>query len=61
MMTYIHALKNNIISLDQLVEKGYDIIMRDNSLVIQNLFIVNVEMTNNRMFTLVTRHADDGE
>ncbi|CAM8996692.1 unnamed protein product [Rhodiola kirilowii] len=52
---YIPALKSNIISLGQLVEKGYDIQMRDNSLIIRNQvqeMIANVKMTKNRLFTL---------
>ena len=31
---YVPALKNNLISLGQLVERGYDIHLKDNSLVI---------------------------
>ncbi|WOH00087.1 hypothetical protein DCAR_0519443 [Daucus carota subsp. sativus] len=52
---YFPALKNNIISLDQLVEKGYNIQMQDNSLIIGNQaqeLIANVEMSKNRLFTL---------
>ena len=52
---YIPALKSNIISLGQLVEKGYDIQMRENSLIIRNQvreLIANVEMSKNRLFTL---------
>ncbi|KAL8087732.1 hypothetical protein AgCh_037766 [Apium graveolens] len=52
---YIPALKNNIISLGQLVEKGYNIQMQDNSLIIRNQareLIANVEMSKNRLFTL---------
>ncbi|KAL8094563.1 hypothetical protein AgCh_036190 [Apium graveolens] len=52
---YIPVLKNNIISLGQLVEKGYNIQMHDNSLIIRNQareLIANVEMSKNRLFTL---------
>ncbi|WOG99518.1 hypothetical protein DCAR_0518871 [Daucus carota subsp. sativus] len=52
---YIPALKNNIITLGQLVEKGYNIHMQDNSLIIRNQareLIANVEMSKNRLFTL---------
>ncbi|KAL8116958.1 hypothetical protein AgCh_023220 [Apium graveolens] len=52
---YIPALKNNIISLGQLVEKGYNIQMQDNSLIIRNQareLIANVEMSKNHLFTL---------
>ncbi|XP_074355660.1 uncharacterized protein LOC141695301 [Apium graveolens] len=52
---YIPSLKSNIISLDQLVEKGYNIQMHDNSLTIKNQvqeLIANVEISNNRIFTL---------
>ncbi|XP_074378564.1 uncharacterized protein LOC141720109 [Apium graveolens] len=52
---YIPALKNNIISLGQLVEKGYNIQMQDNSLIIRNQvreLIADVEMSKNCLFTL---------
>ncbi|XP_074328343.1 uncharacterized protein LOC141666248 [Apium graveolens] len=52
---HIPALKSNIISLGQLVEKGYYIQMQDNSLVIRNQdreLIADVEMSKNRLFTL---------
>ncbi|XP_074327778.1 uncharacterized protein LOC141665692 [Apium graveolens] len=52
---YIPALKYNIISLGQLVEKGYNIQMQDNSLIIRNQareLIANVEMSKNHLFTL---------
>ncbi|KAL6522105.1 hypothetical protein OROMI_031982 [Orobanche minor] len=52
---YIPALKSNIISLGQLVEKGYDIRMRDNSLILRNRaheLIAHVKMTKNRLFKL---------
>ena len=52
---YIPALKSNIISLGQLVEKGYYIQMQDNSLSIRNHdreLIADVEMSKNRLFTL---------
>ena len=52
---YIPATKNNIISLGQLVEKGYNIQMQNNSLIIRNQareLIANVEMSKNRLFTL---------
>ena len=52
---YIPALKSNIISLGQLLEKGYDIHMRENSLTIRNQvqeLIAKVDMTKNRLFTL---------
>ncbi|KAL8102990.1 hypothetical protein AgCh_027504 [Apium graveolens] len=52
---YIPALKSNIISLGQLVEKRYNIQMQDNSLTIRNQvreLIANVEMSKNRLFTL---------
>ena len=52
---YIPALKSNIISLGQLVEKGYNIHMQDNSLIIKNQdreLIADVKMSKNRLFTL---------
>ncbi|KAL8098673.1 hypothetical protein AgCh_031438 [Apium graveolens] len=52
---YLPALKNNIISLGQLVEKGYNIQMQDNFLIIKNQvreLIADVEMSKNRLFTL---------
>ncbi|KAK2993694.1 hypothetical protein RJ640_027046 [Escallonia rubra] len=55
---YVPALKSNIISLGQLLEKGYDIHMKDGALVIRNKdreLIAKVEMTKNRLFTLDIR------
>ncbi|KAK2989425.1 hypothetical protein RJ640_017680 [Escallonia rubra] len=55
---YVPALKSNIIGLGQLLEKGYDIHMKDGALVIRNKdreLIAKVEMTKNRLFTLDIR------
>ncbi|XP_074326948.1 uncharacterized protein LOC141664890 [Apium graveolens] len=52
---YIPALKSNIISLGQTVEKGYNIQIQDNFLTIRNQvreLIVNVKMSKNCLFTL---------
>ena len=48
-------MKTNILSLGQLLEKGYDIHMRNQSLSIRDQhanLIANVPMTSNRMFLL---------
>ena len=48
-------MKTNILSLGQLLEKGYDIHTRNQSLSIRDQhanLIANVPMTSNRMFLL---------
>ena len=48
-------MKSNILSLGQLLEKGYDIKLKDNNLSIKdnaNNLIAKVPMTKNRMFIL---------
>jgi len=51
---YVPALHNNISSLGQLLERGYDIHMKDLALTIKNKneVIVMVNMSTNRLFTL---------
>ncbi|XP_040939086.1 uncharacterized protein [Gossypium hirsutum] len=52
---YVPALKSNLISLGQLLEKGYEVHMKDRSLAIRNKsgeLVVRVDMTRNRLFTL---------
>ncbi|PKU80617.1 hypothetical protein MA16_Dca026419 [Dendrobium catenatum] len=52
---YIPYMKSNILSLGQLLEKGFDIHMKDKKLTIKNNsneLIAQVEMTRNRMFIL---------
>ena len=52
---YISNMKNNILSLGQLLEKDYDIHMKDSSLSIRdrrNNLITKVPMSGNRMFLL---------
>ncbi|XP_048615821.1 uncharacterized protein LOC125588496 [Brassica napus] len=52
---YIPTMKTNILSLGQLLEKGYDIRLKDNSLSLRdkaNNLITKVPMSNNRMFVL---------
>jgi len=52
---YISNMKNNIISLGQLLEQGYDINMKDSSISIRdgrNNLITKVPMSRNRMFLL---------
>ncbi|TXG54005.1 hypothetical protein EZV62_019261 [Acer yangbiense] len=52
---YVPDMKNNILSLGQLLEKGYNILMNDYSLSIrdrQGNLIVKVPMMKNRMFML---------
>lgn len=48
-------MKNNILSFGQLLEKGYDIHLKDHNLSIRdqiNNLIAKVPMTSNRMFAL---------
>ncbi|KAK2456950.1 putative mitochondrial protein [Trifolium repens] len=52
---YVPNLKSNILSLGQLLEKGYDIQLKDNNLSIRDhssKVIVKVPMSRNRMFVL---------
>ncbi|KAL4388782.1 hypothetical protein GQ457_09G029540 [Hibiscus cannabinus] len=52
---YVPAMKNNIISLGQLLEKGYEVHMKNRSLSIKNKngeLVVQVDMTRNRLFTI---------
>ena len=52
---YVPKMKNNILSLGQLLEKGYDIHMKDSSLTIKdgkNNLITKIPMSRNRMFLL---------
>ncbi|XP_020258742.1 uncharacterized protein LOC109835165 [Asparagus officinalis] len=56
---YVPALRNNILSLGQLLERGYDIHLKDLALTIKNKneVIAKVNMSRNRLFTL-NIHAD---
>ena len=52
---YVPSMKSNILSLGQLLEKGYDILMKNRSLSIRDeigSLIAQVPMTKNRMFLL---------
>ncbi|PKU84548.1 hypothetical protein MA16_Dca017934 [Dendrobium catenatum] len=52
---YVLDMKSNILSLGQLLEKGFDIHMKDKKITIKNNsneLIAQVEMTRNRMFIL---------
>ncbi|KAJ4716957.1 Retrovirus-related Pol polyprotein from transposon TNT 1-94 [Melia azedarach] len=52
---YVPNMKSNILSLGQLLEKGYDIHMKDYSLFIRDdkgNLITKVKMSKNRMFSL---------
>nr|XP_048332888.1 uncharacterized protein LOC125423260 [Ziziphus jujuba var. spinosa] len=52
---YVSSMKSNILSLGQLLEKGYDIHLRDNHLCIRDNasnLIAKVPMSRNRMFML---------
>ncbi|KAL4383277.1 hypothetical protein GQ457_15G009090 [Hibiscus cannabinus] len=49
------AMKSNIISLGQLLEKGYEVQMKNRSLSLKNKngeLVVQVDMTRNRLFTI---------
>jgi len=52
---YVPKLKSNILSLGQLVEKGYEVLMKDNCLWLKDQnsnLIAKVFMSRNKMFTL---------
>ncbi|XP_047155511.1 uncharacterized protein LOC124826663 [Vigna umbellata] len=52
---YVPSMKSNILSLGQLLEKGYDIQLKNNNLSIRDntsRFIAKVPMARNRMFVL---------
>ncbi|KAL0546348.1 hypothetical protein IC582_016256 [Cucumis melo] len=52
---YVPNMKNNILTLGQLLEKDYNILMKDYSLLIRDnhdKMIAKVQMTKNRMFLL---------
>ncbi|KAL4273407.1 hypothetical protein GQ457_13G009120 [Hibiscus cannabinus] len=52
---YVPAMKSNIISLGQLLEKGYEVQMKNRSLSLKNNkgeLVVQVDMTRNRLFTI---------
>ncbi|KAK8934097.1 hypothetical protein KSP39_PZI014574 [Platanthera zijinensis] len=52
---YVPGLKTNILSIGQLVERGYCVQMKDGSLAMKNdqgKEVVKVKMTANRLFTL---------
>ncbi|XP_028059983.1 uncharacterized protein LOC114263618 [Camellia sinensis] len=56
---YVLAMKNNILSMGQLLEKGYDINMKDCYLTIKDNhgnLIALVRMSKNRMFALNIQH-----
>ena len=56
---YVPSMKTNILSLRQLLEKDYNIQLKDRSCLIrdlQNNVIANVPMTRNRMFLLNIQH-----
>ncbi|KAG7565068.1 Zinc finger CCHC-type superfamily [Arabidopsis suecica] len=56
---YIPSMKTNILSLGQLLEKGYDIRLKDNNLSIRDQesnLITKVPMSKNRMFVLNIRN-----
>jgi hypothetical protein len=52
---YVPNMKNNILSIGQLLEKGYTIHMENYSLILRDArggIVAHVPMTNNRMFPL---------
>ncbi|XP_028054204.1 uncharacterized protein LOC114258451 [Camellia sinensis] len=56
---YVPAMKNNILSMGQLLEKGYDISMKDCHLTIKDNhgnLIARVRMSKNQMFALNIQH-----
>ncbi|GAB2283017.1 hypothetical protein Dimus_039573 [Dionaea muscipula] len=56
---YVPDMKTNILSLGQLVEKGYNVVMKDRVLILrneENKLIAHVKMTKNRLFVMNIRH-----
>ena len=56
---FVPNMKNNILSLGQLLEKGYDIHLKENNLFLRDdksNLIAKVPMTKNRMFLLNIQH-----
>ena len=54
-MYYVPDLKSNILSMGQLMEKGYSVLMKDRVLYLKDKsdrLIVQVEMKKNRMYKL---------
>ena len=52
---FVPNMKSNILSLRQLLEKGYDIHLKDNMLILKDdidCLIAKVSMSRNRMFLL---------
>ena len=54
---HVEGLKHNLLSIGQLIQKGYRVYMEDNHYVIKdvcpsNQLIVRVPMTRNRLFPL---------
>lgn len=56
---YVPAMKSNILSLGQLLEKGFDISMKDSYLTINDArgnLVAHVKMSKNRLFALNMKH-----
>ena len=54
-MYYVPDLKSNILSMGQLMEKGYSVLMKDRVLYLKDKsdrLIAQVEMKKNRMYKL---------
>ena len=54
---YVPGLKYNILSIGQLINKGYNVIFKDDVCTIKDIppskkIIVEIQMTSNRMFPL---------
>jgi hypothetical protein len=52
---YVPDMKSNILSLDQLLERGYTIFMKERTLYLRdqdNRLLAQLEMTKNRIFKL---------
>jgi hypothetical protein len=59
---YVSSLKHNLMSIGQLLQKGYKIYMEYNHCVIMdkcpsNLLIAKIHMTSNRMFPLTLKSS----
>jgi hypothetical protein len=61
-MYYVSDIKSNILSMRQLMEKGYSIFMKDRMMHLKderNHLIAHIEMIKNRMYKLTLRNIQE--
>ena len=57
---YVPAIKHNLLSIGQLLEKGYTLLMKNCNLIIEDYsgrLIAHVKMSKNRMFPINIQYA----